>query len=250
VSADAVTWIGHASTLLELGGRRVLTDPAVTSRLGHLRRHVEADEDLLQGVDTVLISHVHHDHLHLPSLRRIDRDVAVLVPRGAGRLVRAAGFREVEELTPGDEIDVDGLRVVAIPAAHGNRRSPFTRLRAEPLGFVLEHERRRAYFAGDTDLFGAMRDLGPIDVALLPIWGWGPTLGDGHLDPERAATAVEWIDPGAVIPIHWGTYSPLSPRPGRPSWLDVPPEDFATHLRALGLDDRLRRLDPGDTYAC
>jgi L-ascorbate metabolism protein UlaG (beta-lactamase superfamily) len=247
VSADAVTWIGHASTLLDLGGTRILTDPALTPRLGHLRRHVEADADVLAGIDAVLISHVHHDHLHLPSLRRIDRDVPVLVPRGAGRLVSGAGFREVDELVTGDELRLGDLRLTAVPAVHGNRRSPIGRLRAEPLGYVLAHDDRRAYFAGDTDLSGAMRELGPIDVALLPIWGWGPTLGDGHLDPERAATAVEWIDPSVVVPIHWGTYSPMSARRGRPPWLDAPPEDFAARLHAVGLDDRLRRLAPGDT---
>ncbi len=247
MSADTVTWIGHASAVLDLAGRRVLTDPALTSRLGHLRRHGAVDARALAGIDAVVISHLHHDHLHLPSLRRLDRDVPLLVPRGGGRLVRGAGFHEVDELVAGDEVNLDGLKVVAIPAAHGNRRSPFGRLRAEPLGFVLGHGDRRAYFAGDTDLFGAMRDLGPIDVALLPIWGWGPTLGDGHLDPERAATAVEWIDPRVVVPIHWGTFSPITPRRGRPGWLDTPPEEFAGRLRASGLDDRLRQLAPGDT---
>lgn len=250
MDTDAVTWIGHASTVVDLGGQRVLTDPAVTSRLGHLRRHVDVDADALADVDVVLISHLHHDHLHLPSLRRVDRSVPVLVPRGAGKLVRSAGFTEVDELVAGDERHIGGLRVLAVPAIHGRRRTPVSRLRADPLGFVIERDGRRAYFAGDTDLSDAMRELGRIDVALLPIWGWGPTLGDGHLDPARAATAVEWIDPSIVVPIHWGTYSPVSPRRGRPRWLDVPPEDFAARLRASGLDDRLRRLDPGDTLPC
>lgn len=246
MSAVTVTWIGHASVVLELGGQRILTDPALTSRLAHLRRDDHVDPHVLDGIDAVVISHLHHDHLHLPSLRRLDREVPVFVPQGAGRLVRDAGFGHVHEVVAGDEARVGTLRVSAVPAAHSDRRRPFSALRAAPLGFVIADDEHRAYFAGDTDLFDGLHDLGPIDVALMPIWGWGPTLGDGHLDPERAATAVEWIDPAVVVPIHWGTYHPMSPRRGRPHWLDAPPENFAARLRASGLHDRLRRLSPGD----
>ena len=80
------------------------------------------------------------------------------------------------------------------------------------------------YFAGDTALFDEMGTWAPIDVALLPIWGWGLTLGDGHLDPQTAAGAAELIDPAVVVPVHWGTYSPIGVR--RPAWLDVPAERF------------------------
>ncbi len=101
------------------------------------------------------------------------------------------------------------------------------------------------YFAGDTDLFTRMRDLGAIDLALLPIWAWGPTLGERHLDPDRAATATEWIDPGVVVPIHWGTYSPVRARPGSPAWLDHPLAAFRTALAERDLADRLRSVAPG-----
>ena len=84
---------------------------------------------------------------------------------------------------------------------------------APPVGYVVRVAGRAVYFAGDTDLFDGMRELGPLDVALLPIWGWGQTLGERHLNPESAAIATKWLDPTTVVPIHWGTYSPLASRP-------------------------------------
>jgi hypothetical protein len=119
---------------------------------------------------------------------------------------------------------------------------------ADPLGFVVRAAGIVVYFAGDTDLFGQMAGWGPIDVALLPIWGWGPTLGEGHLDPSSAVRATELLTPRMVVPVHWGTYSPLTSRPwtsGRPRWLDTPAERFRSELAAAGAEDQLRLLSPG-----
>ena len=90
-----------------------------------------------------------------------------------------------------------------------------------------------------------MHALGPLDVALLPIWGWGRTLGERHLNPESAATATSWLDPTIVVPIHWGTYSALRLGRGRPAWIDQPPIEFRDALAGLALDDRLCVLRPG-----
>ncbi len=94
----------------------------------------------------------------------------------------------------------------------------------------------RVYFPGDTDLFAEMGALAPIDVALLPIWGWGPTIGEGHLDPDRAVQATELIGPGLVVPIHWGTFSPLGLRRGRPQWVDEPVHRFREALERAGAE--------------
>jgi L-ascorbate metabolism protein UlaG (beta-lactamase superfamily) len=92
-----------------------------------------------------------------------------------------------------------------------------------------------------------MADLAPIDVALLPIWGWGPTIGEGHLDPERAATAATLLQARVVIPVHWGTYSPIGVT--RPKWLERPVHQFADALRAVEMIDALRVLAPGESVA-
>ena len=187
LSADRVTWGGHATVLIELDGVRLLTDPVLRPRVAHLRRQGEAPAaEIAEGLDAVLISHLHYDHLDLPSLRAIPGAVTAFAPRGARRLLRRAGFDAVEELRPGEAAAVAGVGIAAVRAAHDPRRGPLGP-RAEPLGFVLEAG-RRVYFAGDTDLFAEMSEIGPVDLALLPVAGWGPELGSGgHLDPESAA---------------------------------------------------------------
>jgi L-ascorbate metabolism protein UlaG (beta-lactamase superfamily) len=238
-----VTWAGHASVLIEASGHRLLTDPTSTGRLAHLRRRVPVPD--LGPVDTVLISHLHLDHLHLPSLRRLGAMRRLIVPTGAAPLLSSVVADEVHEVRPGDAVDFGGVTVRAVPADHPCRRGPHSRASAEPVGYVIEGAGTTVYFAGDTDLFDGMRDLGAVDVALLPIWGWGPALGGGHLDPERAAAATAWIDPGVVVPIHWGTYSPVRARPGPPAWLDRPLDAFRAALAERSLTDRLRALAPG-----
>ena len=238
-----VTWVGHASALIEADGHRILTDPTLTARLAHLRRRVPVPD--LAPVDTVLISHLHLDHLHLPSLRRLGPLPRVVVPAGAGRLVRSLGAGEVHEVRAGDEVDLGVVRVRAVPADHSCRRGPHSRAIAEPVGYVVDGGGVSTWFAGDTDLFDGMADLGGVDLALLPIWGWGPTLGERHLDPDRAATATAWVDPGVVVPIHWGTYSPVRARPGSPPWLEHPLDAFRAALEERALADRLRALAPG-----
>ena len=132
-----------------------------------------------------------------------------------------------------------------VPAAHSDRRGPHSRVVASPVGYVLRSGGHSVYFAGDTDLFDELAGLGPVDVALLPIWGWGPSIGHGHLDPERAAEAVARLQAGWVIPIHWGTYSPYGLRRRPPVWLHDPLGRFRDELAAVGLADRLLALAPG-----
>ena len=244
---STVTWVGHASVLIEADDHRILTDPALTARLAHLLRRAPLPE--VGPVDTVLISHLHLDHLHLPSLRRLGPVGRLVVPAGAGPLVRSLAADEVHEIRPGDEVDLGAVTVRAVPADHSCRRGPHSRVTADPVGYVVAAEGGSVYFAGDTDLFDGMRDLGAIALALLPIWGWGPTLGERHLDPDRAAVATEWIDPDGVVPIHWGTYSPVRARPGSPAWLDHPLDAFRGALAERDLADRLRAVAPGGSVA-
>jgi L-ascorbate metabolism protein UlaG (beta-lactamase superfamily) len=219
----AVTWLGHATVLVELDGQRLLTDPILHARVGPLLRvaapapgHGSAD------IDAVLISHLHADHTHIRSLRRLG-GTRTLAPAGAGRWLAARGLRDVEELRAGEWVSVGEVAVCAVPARHGRGRWS-GRGGAEPLGFVIAGS-SSCYFAGDTDIFAGMARLnGVIDVALLPVAGWGPTLGPGHLDPARAAQAAAVIAPRLAVPIHWGTLAlpggrRLAPRPAAPERL-------------------------------
>jgi L-ascorbate metabolism protein UlaG (beta-lactamase superfamily) len=209
VSELVVAWLGHATTDVRIGGERFLTDPLLRDRIAHLRRHAGTSQ-LPDGppITAVLISHLHHDHLDLPSLRKLPLGTLLVVPRGAGRLVHGVAPGMVEEVEPGDELGFGGVRVTVVPAAHQGNRT-LSRVTGPPLGFVLEGGGRTAYFPGDTDLHPIMRELPAPDVALLPIWGWGPTIGPGHLDPSRAVEAAQWLRARAVLPVHWGTLAPI-----------------------------------------
>ena len=246
--SPTITWVGHATVLVDTGAHRVVTDPTLTMRLAHLRRRVP--RPALDRVDTVLVSHLHLDHLHLPSLRRLAPVPRVVVPHGGGPLV-ASVTTLVDEVEPGDRVVLgDDLAVQVVPAAHSSGRGPHSRASARPVGHIVEvagDRPLRIYVAGDTDLFDGMADLGPVDVAFLPIWGWGPTIGEGHLDPERAAVATARIDPTVVVPMHWGTYSPVRAGRGAPDWLDRPFGAFRAALAERRLDDRLQHCPPGGT---
>ena len=242
-----VTWVGHATALIELGGTRILTDPVLRDRVGHLRRRgprpTAAARD---GLAAVVISHLHHDHLDLPSLRTLGPGTRIVAPRGAGRVLRRAGFGAVEEVAAGDSVRIGETLIAARPAEHDGRRGPWGDS-APALGYVVEGAGRRVYFAGDTDLFPEMAALASprVDLALLPVWGWGPTLGAGHMDPRRAADAAALIRPRAAVPIHWGTLYPAALHRFRARALTDPPHAFAGAVARVAPGVRVEILPPG-----
>jgi L-ascorbate metabolism protein UlaG (beta-lactamase superfamily) len=271
VSRSFLHFLGHSTVRIELAGRTVLTDPLLTAGLGPLRRVVAPlDPASWSGVDLVLVSHLHNDHLHLPSLRRLGLSTPVVVPRGAGRWLRSQGFTAVEELAPGQSITDGGLTVTATEARHsGHRWGP--RLTHGPHAPAVGHLLQGAacsgdgpahpcsvYVAGDTDLFPGMSSLlgggsgqGP-DIAVLPVWGWGTSLGPGHLDPQRAATAVSLLRPQVAVPVHWGTLALAGlsslPNPWRPRMrrlLTEPPRRFAAAVAAGGSGAAVALTLPG-----
>jgi L-ascorbate metabolism protein UlaG (beta-lactamase superfamily) len=232
-----------------MDGVCILTDPLLVDRLGLLHRHTDAVAHLIDDVniDAVLISHAHHDHLHLPSLRRCPGRPRIVVPRGLGRLASRAGH-DVMEVAAGERFEIGRVGIEAIRAAHDGRRRPFGPT-ADALGYRIAGS-SRVYFAGDTDLCPEMDGLaGNVDVALLPVWGWGPRLGTGHLDPGRAAEAVQRIRPRVAIPIHWGTFYPFAFARFWPRPLGDPPRDFAREAAQLAPGTEVRILAPGEGMA-
>ena len=244
VPAARITYVGHATVLIEIGDVRLLTDPVLRTRVAYLRRYGPTPE-VPAGIDVVLISHLHHDHLDLPSLRLLSGAPRVLAPRGAGPMLRRAGF-ETEELRPGDRAEVHGVRVEAVRAVHPSGRWPLGGVSGEPLGFVVAGP-PSVYFAGDTDLYEEMAELAPLDLALVPIAGWGPRLGPGHMDAGRAAQAVALLRPRVAVPIHWGTLHSAMTRVGE--WFSSPAEEFAARAAELAPDSEVRVLEPGEATA-
>ncbi len=221
---DTLAWLGHSTVRLELGDRRLLTDPVLGRWVGPLRRVGPVPpRGAWADVDTVLISHVHHDHLDLPSLRRLAASVRLIVPAGAGPLLE--GLR-VQEVAAGQTISAGGLQITAVAADHGHDRLG-SRMAVQPLGFVIRGAGRTVYFAGDTGAGQRREDLGAdLDVALLPVGGWGLTLGEGHLDPRQAAVLAGALQPRLAVPIHWGTLQIPILRHLRPRLGKAPGRDF------------------------
>lgn len=226
----------------------MLTDPVLRPRIGPLIRHGPLPAPhLTAGIDAVLISHLHHDHADIGSLRRLGPEVPLLVPRGSRGFFERHGFRDLTELESGQSSPVGALTVTAVEADHDGGRRRGADDDVQPLGFLLGGS-RSVYFAGDTDLFDGMSDLAPaLDLALLPVWGWGPTLGTGHLDPEGAARAAALLSPRLAVPIHWGTLYPLGLARLRPGRLRQPAREFAACAREIAPQVATRVLSPGES---
>ncbi|WP_335978683.1 MULTISPECIES: MBL fold metallo-hydrolase [Streptomycetaceae] len=226
-----ITWWGHATVTVQDSGVRVLTDPLFVRRLAHLRRRRGAlPTPAAARADVVLVSHLHADHLHVGSLARLAPGTTVLLPRGARAAVpalrRVRDRLRLVEVVAGEAVEFGGLTVRAVPAAHDGRRLPYGPQRAAPLGYVVAGE-ARTYFAGDTGLFDGMADaVGPCDIALLPVGGWGPFLGTGHLNAERAARALAELAPRTAVPVHYGTYWPIGMDAVRPHEFHAPGAEF------------------------
>jgi L-ascorbate metabolism protein UlaG (beta-lactamase superfamily) len=247
-----VNYIGHATVLVDIGQLRVITDPILRDRVLFLKRHGHnPTQDLLteRAPDIVLLSHLHYDHADLPSLRRLPSTTTVIAPRGSGKyLTRWAGV-EVHEVVEGDKVQVADVEISVLPAEHGWGVS-LPRPMTECLSYVMRNH-LSVYFAGDTDLFEGMGQLGQdfdLDLALLPVWGFSHRVGTGHLTPLTAAQALTRLRPRIAVPIHWGSLRFMGPESVWESvdYLSDPPYTFAEHAARLAPQTEVRVLQPGE----
>jgi N-acyl-phosphatidylethanolamine-hydrolysing phospholipase D len=249
-AAFTATWIGQATTLLQMGGLNVLTDPMFSERAFPVQwmgpRRVMPPGlplDALPPLDVVLLSHNHYDHLDRPAVKRLARahpQAAWIVPLGLGAYVRAWGVSEIVELDWWRQSDVRGLRVTATPARHFSARRVGDRCKTLWCGFAFETAGRRAYFAGDTAYHPQFGEIaarcGPFDFVMMPIGAYDPRwfMHVVHVDPEEAVQAyVDLTSAGPsplMLAIHWGTFR-LTDEP-----MDEPPRRAAAAWGKQGLD--------------
>lgn len=264
-----LTYIGHATLLIELGGVTLLTDPNFDLSLGRftfgerLRRVAPPGIALeaLPRLDAVLVTHAHLDHLSLDSLARLPRDVPVFAPPSVARWLTGRGFAQARALAPGATVPVaprDGGAAVSVhaeAATHVGSRYGVDRWRAETNMYLLESDAGSAFFAGDTGLTATTHELAdrvchaagrPLDVALLPIghapWWKQRSFRAGHLTYADALDLFERLRARWMVPYHWGTFNHLS----------AGAHDAIDRLRALLPTHRhreaVRILEPGDSW--
>lgn len=262
----SLTWIGHSTFAVRLGGRLILTDPVLSERVGLTRRNVPVGValDAIPKVDVVAISHAHHDHLDLPSIRAIvahneklgEAPPLLVVPSDVGRYVKRVGAPFVErgwweshDVASASGRASDRLRLTLVPQQHWSMRGPFDRNAALWGGWVIEGPEGRAYHAGDTGYFPHFGDIGrragPIDWAMLPIGAYDPVwfMKPQHMGPEEAGRAFLELGARHFVCMHWGTFK-LTDEP-----MGEPVERIERWWRGEGPSDpgRLWRMDVGET---
>jgi L-ascorbate metabolism protein UlaG (beta-lactamase superfamily) len=241
-----VTYLGHASILIESGEEAILTDPVFSDRIGRFFTKRVAPSsfgpEALQSVVGVLISHPHHDHLDYPSLKRIRPTPPIVVPWGVAPTMRWRGFHDVRVVRPWESVSIGAWRVVAVPSRHFGGRLPLVGTSGH-VGYVLTGP-SCIYFAGDTGLDDRLfREIGrqfEIDLAILPIAGAVfPGFRPNHMNSRDALQAFHCLVARQMIPMHFGTF---------PASFEHPEEPLRSLIQESGregVQDRVRILPEG-----
>jgi L-ascorbate metabolism protein UlaG (beta-lactamase superfamily) len=243
---DALTWIGHATFLIQLGGKSALIDPVMSQALSTVvRRNVAPglDWQALPKIDVVLVTHNHRDHMDAPTLKRLGGDPVYVVPRGLGKWFERAGLRRVVEMDWWQEEEIEGLHITFVPSQHWSRRG-LTDMNATWWGgFVIERGGLQVYHSGDTAWFEGFSLIGErcgeIHAAMLPIGAYAPRwfMRAQHMDPEDAVRAFTALGAAKFVAMHWGTFKLTDEH------LEEPPQLLREIWERSGLHDH-RRLIP------
>ncbi|HEY1488099.1 MAG TPA: MBL fold metallo-hydrolase [Micromonosporaceae bacterium] len=231
---SAVTWVGHATYVVQIGGLTILTDPVWSTRIPGVRPRLAPPGIPLEAIgriDAVVISHNHYDHLDTPTIRRLDRDTPMLVPGMLGGFFRQRDFRHVIELDWWESVSIGGVEFGFTPTHHWSRRGLYDSCKTLWGGWVFTTPEACVYFAGDTGYgkwFGEIAAHHPhIDVALLPIGAYEPNwfMKPVHMNPSEAVRACGDLGARRMATMHWGTFvlsaEPLLEPPAltRSAWL-------------------------------
>jgi L-ascorbate metabolism protein UlaG (beta-lactamase superfamily) len=207
----AITWIGHASFLIQFTDLNVLVDPNFANWLFLLKRLKRSGLKIkdLPPIDLVLLSHAHFDHFHKPTLRKLPHPKIGIMPRGVGDLAHDLGFSRIIELEWWESFSHNGWKVVFTPSQHWGARTLRDSHRGYG-GFVLEHQGRKIYHAGDSAYFNGFVEIGKKlspEIALLPIGAYHPeTFRKVHMGPDEAIKAFKEIGAKHLVPMHYGTF--------------------------------------------
>ena len=240
----AITWIGHASFLIQFTDLNVLVDPNFANWLFLLKRVKRSGMKIehLPPIDVVLLTHAHFDHFHKPTLRRLPRPKIGVMPRGVGDLAWNLGFERVIELERWESFSGGDWKVTLTPSKHWGARTLRDAHRGYG-GFILEHQGRRIYHAGDSAYFHGFKEIGrrlPPEIALLPIGAYYPkSFRRVHMGPDQAIKAFKDLGAQWLVPMHYGTFK-LSFED-----MDEPPRWLRQIAEEENLTDRVKILEEG-----
>jgi len=243
-SQVALTWIGHASFLLQAAGMNVLIDPVWSRWIKGIKRMrlPGVALDALPGIDLVLLTHAHFDHLDRRTLRQVAAQQPVVVPFEVGNLVHDLGFNLVQELHYWESFQCGPIRVTLTPCKHWGARMLHDTHRGFG-GFIIEVEGRVVYHCGDTAYFDGFAEIGrryAVDVALLPIGAYEPpSLREVHMNPEEAVAGFLDLQARTMVPMHYGTFR-LSYEP-----LDEPPKRLQAAASLRQIQHQIQWLQEG-----
>jgi L-ascorbate metabolism protein UlaG (beta-lactamase superfamily) len=249
-----ITWLGHSTVVIDVDGIRLIADPLLRANAGILRRRGDPPQQTAwAGADAVLLSHLHHDHAELASLRLLADAPILAAPDNAawlcrrglnGRGINESGWTHIRQ---GNEVYVKPA-----PAVHQARPMPHRPNAA--CGHLIAAPSGTVWVAGDTELFAGLASLaetagGPIDAAIVPVGGWGPRLSKGHLGPQEAAEACRMVGASWAIPVHWGTLHVPGGQLFPKGWMDYAGPAFAASMAVESPGCRVAVLAPGESIS-
>lgn len=249
-----VTWLGHSTVVLDVDGVRLLSDPLLRRHVGLLRRRgAPPRPELWEHPDTVLLSHLHHDHADRRSLALFADHTPIVAPPDTVDWLRRLNLA-ARAPAPGEWTSVTGSPTVSIclcRAVHHSRPMPHRPNGAT--GHLVRSSAGVAWFAGDTSVYPEMALIpeqagGPIELAFVPISGWAPRLSGGHMGPSEAADACAMVGARCVVPVHWGTLHTPGGRNTPRGWMDRPAPLFVDAMAVRAPNCRVLIPRIGERY--